>query len=175
MRPLRRASRTRSLPITNSRSIRFRVTHVLFVGGAVRLNNKESDVAINWAGGLHHAKKSEASGFCYVNDIVLSILELLKYVLIVKREGVIVHVLYAKHMTACMLWERALGTSKRERIKRAYSNYKNTRKKGVNRPALGLNTQNYAYTSYTCFTCVTRSLPSSKLTSAPKHTETHTF
>lgn len=34
---------------------------------------------MNWAGGLHHAKKSEASGFCYVNDIVLAILELLKY------------------------------------------------------------------------------------------------
>ena len=31
------------------------------------------------SGGLHHAKKSEASGFCYVNDIVLAILELLKY------------------------------------------------------------------------------------------------
>jgi acetoin utilization deacetylase AcuC-like enzyme len=30
-------------------------------------------------GGLHHAKKMEASGFCYVNDIVLAILELLKY------------------------------------------------------------------------------------------------
>lgn len=29
-------------------------------------------------GGLHHAKKKEASGFCYVNDIVLGILELLK-------------------------------------------------------------------------------------------------
>lgn len=28
---------------------------------------------------MHHAKKSEASGFCYVNDIVLGILELLKY------------------------------------------------------------------------------------------------
>jgi histone deacetylase 1/2 len=28
---------------------------------------------------LHHAKKLEASGFCYVNDIVLGILELLKY------------------------------------------------------------------------------------------------
>jgi hypothetical protein len=36
-------------------------------------------VAINWAGGLHHAKKFEASGFCYINDIVLGILELLKY------------------------------------------------------------------------------------------------
>lgn len=28
---------------------------------------------------MHHAKKSNASGFCYVNDIVLAILELLKY------------------------------------------------------------------------------------------------
>lgn len=27
---------------------------------------------------MHHAKKAEASGFCYVNDIVLAILELLK-------------------------------------------------------------------------------------------------
>jgi histone deacetylase 1/2 len=51
----------------------------LLQGGAVKLNHGEADVAINWAGGLHHAKKSEASGFCYVNDIVLGILELLKY------------------------------------------------------------------------------------------------
>lgn len=41
--------------------------------------NQEADICINWAGGLHHARKAEASGFCYVNDIVLSILELLKY------------------------------------------------------------------------------------------------
>lgn len=46
--------------------------------GAVKLNKQQTDIAINWAGGLHHAKKSEASGFCYVNDIVLAILELLK-------------------------------------------------------------------------------------------------
>jgi histone deacetylase HOS2 len=37
-----------------------------------------TDIAINWSGGLHHAKKAEASGFCYVNDIVLAILELLR-------------------------------------------------------------------------------------------------
>lgn len=49
------------------------------VGGAVKLNHKDNDVVVNWMGGLHHAKKSEASGFCYVNDIVLAILELLKY------------------------------------------------------------------------------------------------
>ncbi|SPO22326.1 histone deacetylase [Ustilago trichophora] len=48
------------------------------IAAAARLNSGESDVAINWAGGLHHAKKREASGFCYVNDIVLAILELLR-------------------------------------------------------------------------------------------------
>ncbi|WOH10574.1 hypothetical protein DCAR_0730043 [Daucus carota subsp. sativus] len=48
------------------------------IGAAVKMNLQEADIAINWAGGLHHAKKSEASGFCYVNDIVLGILELLK-------------------------------------------------------------------------------------------------
>ncbi|KAF5199283.1 Histone deacetylase [Thalictrum thalictroides] len=48
------------------------------IGAAVKLNRKDADIALNWAGGLHHAKKCEASGFCYVNDIVLGILELLK-------------------------------------------------------------------------------------------------
>ena len=48
------------------------------IGGAVRLNENLADNVINWAGGLHHAKKSEASGFCYINDCVLAILELLK-------------------------------------------------------------------------------------------------
>lgn len=65
--------------------------------GAARLSRDKCDIAINWAGGLHHAKKSEASGFCYVNgtlfdlmlnegtsdatpaDIVLGILELLRF------------------------------------------------------------------------------------------------
>jgi histone deacetylase 3 len=47
--------------------------------GAYKLNNDQCDIAINWSGGLHHAKKYEASGFCYVNDIVIAILELLKY------------------------------------------------------------------------------------------------
>eukprot|EP01114_Cavostelium_apophysatum_P013988 TRINITY_DN3506_c0_g1_i1.p1 TRINITY_DN3506_c0_g1~~TRINITY_DN3506_c0_g1_i1.p1 ORF type:complete len:480 (+),score=105.97 TRINITY_DN3506_c0_g1_i1:1612-3051(+) len=48
------------------------------LGGAIRLNRGDADIAINWSGGLHHAKKSEASGFCYINDAVLAILELLK-------------------------------------------------------------------------------------------------
>lgn len=47
--------------------------------GAQKLNHNHSDICINWSGGLHHAKKFEASGFCYVNDIVIGILELLKH------------------------------------------------------------------------------------------------
>lgn len=39
--------------------------------GAARLNRGKCDVAVNWAGGLHHAKKSEASGFCYINGMKL--------------------------------------------------------------------------------------------------------
>lgn len=48
------------------------------IDAARKLANGESDIAINWSGGLHHAKKAEASGFCYVNDIVLAILQLLR-------------------------------------------------------------------------------------------------
>eukprot|EP00478_Filoreta_tenera_P002535 GABV01002631.1.p2 GENE.GABV01002631.1~~GABV01002631.1.p2 ORF type:complete len:112 (+),score=35.82 GABV01002631.1:35-337(+) len=49
------------------------------IDGAQKLNHGLTDVAVNWSGGLHHAKKAEAAGFCYVNDIVVAILELLKY------------------------------------------------------------------------------------------------
>jgi len=56
---------------------------------ARKLNEKQSDIAVNWSGGLHHAKKFEASGFCYVNDIVLAILELLRYVFV----GILLRVL----------------------------------------------------------------------------------
>lgn len=45
---------------------------------ARKICNKESDIAIAWGGGLHHAKRSEASGFCYINDIVIAILQLLR-------------------------------------------------------------------------------------------------
>jgi histone deacetylase 1/2 len=48
------------------------------ISAARELNLGRADIAINWAGGLHHAKKAEASGFCYVADCVLGILELLK-------------------------------------------------------------------------------------------------
>ncbi|KAF2755353.1 histone deacetylase [Pseudovirgaria hyperparasitica] len=46
---------------------------------ARHLCNQTSDIAINWSGGLHHAKKNAASGFCYINDIVLAIHHMLKY------------------------------------------------------------------------------------------------
>ena len=49
------------------------------IDGALRLCYGHCDTAINWSGGFHHAKKSESSGFCYVNDIVLAIVELLKF------------------------------------------------------------------------------------------------
>lgn len=49
------------------------------IDGARLINTNQADIAINWGGGLHHAKKIEASGFCYVNDIVLGALELLKF------------------------------------------------------------------------------------------------
>ncbi|KAJ6539885.1 histone deacetylase RPD3 [Mycena vulgaris] len=48
------------------------------IAAAQRISSGAADIAINWAGGLHHAKKGEASGFCYINDIVLCILELLR-------------------------------------------------------------------------------------------------
>ncbi|KFY18321.1 hypothetical protein V493_08720 [Pseudogymnoascus sp. VKM F-4281 (FW-2241)] len=47
--------------------------------GAAKLGQNNCDIAINWSGGLHHAMKSHASGFCYINDIVLGILELLRH------------------------------------------------------------------------------------------------
>lgn len=48
------------------------------LAGAVLLNSGAVDVAIHWGGGMHHTKCGECSGFCYINDIVLGILELLK-------------------------------------------------------------------------------------------------
>lgn len=59
--------------------------YVRLVGGASvacaefliqEYNDQQIPIAINWQGGRHHAKKSKASGFCYVNDAVLCILRL---------------------------------------------------------------------------------------------------
>ena len=41
------------------------------LSAACHMNQGLSDVTVNWAGGLHHSKKAEASGFCYVNDIAV--------------------------------------------------------------------------------------------------------
>ncbi|KAH8100349.1 histone deacetylase 8 [Cristinia sonorae] len=40
------------------------------------LKDGNTDIAICWDGGRHHAQKSHASGFCYVADCVLSIMSL---------------------------------------------------------------------------------------------------
>ncbi|XP_046847853.1 histone deacetylase 8-like isoform X3 [Xenia sp. Carnegie-2017] len=52
----------------------------MVAGGTLRaaesLNSSLFATAINWCGGWHHAHRDEASGYCYVNDIVLGILKL---------------------------------------------------------------------------------------------------
>ncbi|KAI0249263.1 histone deacetylase 8 [Lactifluus subvellereus] len=55
--------------------------YVLGIAGASitaarELAEGRCDVAISWDGGRHHAHKSQASGFCYVNDCVLALLVL---------------------------------------------------------------------------------------------------
>lgn len=39
----------------------------------------DATVAMNWSGGMHHAAAAHASGFCFVNDIVLCIRRLLRH------------------------------------------------------------------------------------------------
>jgi len=55
----------------------FRLYSGASLDGARALISDRSDIAINWSGGLHHAHKHRASGFCYINDIVLAIQQLL--------------------------------------------------------------------------------------------------
>jgi acetoin utilization deacetylase AcuC-like enzyme len=50
------------------------------IAAAHQLASDGADICINWSGGLHHAKRFEASGFCFVNDIVLAIQHLLRFV-----------------------------------------------------------------------------------------------
>uniref|UniRef100_A0A7S3PHC6 histone deacetylase n=1 Tax=Aplanochytrium stocchinoi TaxID=215587 RepID=A0A7S3PHC6_9STRA len=57
------------------------IEHSLWVlGGTLvacdQLMNSKAKVAINWCGGRHHALRAEASGFCYINDVVLAISKL---------------------------------------------------------------------------------------------------
>lgn len=46
--------------------------------GADLINDEKADIVFNATGGFHHAGKDFASGFCYINDIVLAITRLLK-------------------------------------------------------------------------------------------------
>jgi acetoin utilization deacetylase AcuC-like enzyme len=55
--------------------------YVLYTAGgtlacARRLTSGTSDICMHWAGGRHHAHGDKASGYCYVNDCVLGLLEL---------------------------------------------------------------------------------------------------
>jgi len=51
--------------------------HLLATGGTLLgarlIDNGEADVVFNPSGGFHHAGRDFASGFCYINDIVLAI------------------------------------------------------------------------------------------------------
>ncbi|OQR99799.1 hypothetical protein ACHHYP_04413 [Achlya hypogyna] len=50
------------------------ITAAALLSGA----DRRVDVAIHWGGGRHHAMKDRASGFCYVNDVVLAVETLLR-------------------------------------------------------------------------------------------------
>ncbi len=54
----------------------------LVAGASLRaadiVDSGEADIAFSISGGLHHAMPSRASGFCYVNDAVVTIMRLLK-------------------------------------------------------------------------------------------------
>jgi len=47
--------------------------------GMVELLDKDTDKIFNPLGGFHHALRSRASGFCYINDIVIAIKEALDH------------------------------------------------------------------------------------------------
>jgi histone deacetylase 1/2 len=48
------------------------------VDAASSLSSGAADIAINWIGGQTHARRDCASGFSYVNDVVLAILTMLR-------------------------------------------------------------------------------------------------
>lgn len=58
---------------------------------AEAINDGACDVAIHWGGGMHHAAAGHASGFCFVNDIVLCIKTLLRRFLRVMYVDLDVH------------------------------------------------------------------------------------
>lgn len=57
------------------------IEYVAYVAGAsiqAATLLKEHRIVIHWEGGRHHAHYNRAAGYCYVNDIVLAIMELRK-------------------------------------------------------------------------------------------------
>ena len=77
--------RSRSLACTR------RVYSALYAGGSIAAANAlvaGDDVAINFMGGQVHARRDCASGFSYVNDVVLAILTLLRAPLGSLEDGV---------------------------------------------------------------------------------------
>ena len=47
--------------------------------GMIELLDKDTDIIFNPLGGFHHGLRSQAEGFCYVNDIVIAIKEALNH------------------------------------------------------------------------------------------------
>lgn len=45
------------------------------VGGAVKLNHKDSDIVVNWMGGLHHAKKVRIQNQCFIDECIWGAIE----------------------------------------------------------------------------------------------------
>ena len=75
------------------------------VSAAQALVSGKVRAAINWGGGWHHAQRENASGFCYVNDVVLAILALRKKFDRVLYVDLDIH--HGNHKTFCIhyiLW-----------------------------------------------------------------------
>ena len=59
------------------------------IAAARQLNRRLADTAIHWGGGFTHARRDHASAFCFINDTVLAILELLKCACVGGVHGII--------------------------------------------------------------------------------------
>ncbi|KXZ56578.1 hypothetical protein GPECTOR_1g52 [Gonium pectorale] len=65
----RRAAATAVAALTNAAAGSIQAARDLASGAC--------DVAVHWGGGMHHGMPYRAFGFCYVNDLVLAVLELM--------------------------------------------------------------------------------------------------
>lgn len=84
---------------------------------AKSLGDNNQNVVLNWYGGRHHCGRDRASGFCYVNDIVLAILKLrTRYRSIFyldldlhHGDGVENAFRYSKNVTTCSIHRHGVG------------------------------------------------------------------